>query len=90
MASGKPSILVPLPTATDDHQRRNAAALVGKGAARMLDQRELTGQRLAAEIVALASDPEAREQMAEAAGRMARPEAARVIVDLVLELSRPW
>ena len=89
-AAGKPSILVPLPTATDDHQRRNAAALASQGAARTLDERELSGERLAAEIVALASDREAREQMAAAAGRLARPDAARVIVDRMLELSRPW
>jgi UDP-N-acetylglucosamine--N-acetylmuramyl-(pentapeptide) pyrophosphoryl-undecaprenol N-acetylglucosamine transferase len=53
-AAGRPSILIPLPTATDDHQRKNAEALVAKGAARAIDQRELTGERLAAEIVALA------------------------------------
>ena len=85
-AAGKPSILVPLPTATDDHQRKNAAALVGKGAARMLDQRELTGSRLAGEIAALAADSDARAQMAVAAARLAKPDAARVIVDRILRL----
>src|SRR5687768_4492114 len=55
-ASGRPSILIPLPTATDDHQRKNAQALVAQGAAQMIDQRELTGERLAAEIVALVAD----------------------------------
>src|SRR5205814_1273155 len=53
-AAGRPSILIPLPTATDDHQRTNAEALVVKGAARMIEQRSLTGELLAAEIVALA------------------------------------
>jgi UDP-N-acetylglucosamine--N-acetylmuramyl-(pentapeptide) pyrophosphoryl-undecaprenol N-acetylglucosamine transferase len=85
-AAGKPSILVPLPTATDDHQRKNAAALVGKGAARMLDQRELTGARLAGDIAALAADSHARAQMAVAAARLAKPDAARVIVDRILRL----
>ena len=55
-AAGRPSILIPLPTATDDHQRRNAEALVAQGAARMIEQRELTGDRLAAEIETLADD----------------------------------
>jgi UDP-N-acetylglucosamine--N-acetylmuramyl-(pentapeptide) pyrophosphoryl-undecaprenol N-acetylglucosamine transferase len=87
-ASGRPSILVPLPTATDDHQRRNAIALVNQGAARLVEQRELSGDRLAAEIQALAGDEAARRGMGEAARRTARPDAARVIVDRVLALAR--
>jgi UDP-N-acetylglucosamine--N-acetylmuramyl-(pentapeptide) pyrophosphoryl-undecaprenol N-acetylglucosamine transferase len=87
-AARRASILVPFPAATDDHQRKNAEALVKQGAARMVEQRELTGDRLATEILALASDAGLRRQMADAAGRLARPEAARVIVDQVLELAR--
>jgi UDP-N-acetylglucosamine--N-acetylmuramyl-(pentapeptide) pyrophosphoryl-undecaprenol N-acetylglucosamine transferase len=87
MASGRPSILIPLPTATDDHQRKNAQALVTHGAARMVDQRELTGERLAGEIAALAGDPDRRRAMSEQATLMARPDAARVIVDKVLEMA---
>ena len=63
-AAGRPSILVPLPTATDDHQRKNALALVKQGAARMVEQRELSGDRLAAEILALAGDEALRRRMA--------------------------
>jgi UDP-N-acetylglucosamine--N-acetylmuramyl-(pentapeptide) pyrophosphoryl-undecaprenol N-acetylglucosamine transferase len=87
-ASGKASILVPLPTATDDHQRRNALALVTLGAARMVEQRELSGDRIAAEILALAGDEAERRRIGEAARRIARPDAARVIVDKVLALAR--
>ena len=87
-AAGRPAILIPLPTATDDHQRKNADALVRQGAARVIDQRELTGARLAQELVALARDASARERMSAAARGMARPDAARVIVDKVLELAR--
>jgi len=86
-AARRPSILVPFPAATDDHQRKNAEALVKQGAARMIEQRELTGDRLAAEILELAADAEQRRRMAAAAGRLARPDAARVIVDKVLELA---
>jgi UDP-N-acetylglucosamine--N-acetylmuramyl-(pentapeptide) pyrophosphoryl-undecaprenol N-acetylglucosamine transferase len=86
-ASGRPSILIPLPTATDDHQRKNAQALVAHGAAQMIDQRELTGERLATEIAALAGNAERRRRMSDDARRMARPDAARVIVDKVLELA---
>ncbi len=86
-AARRPSILVPLPTATDDHQRSNARALVTHGAALMIEQRELTGERLAAEIVALAADPARRARMREAARSLARPDAARVIADKVLALA---
>jgi UDP-N-acetylglucosamine--N-acetylmuramyl-(pentapeptide) pyrophosphoryl-undecaprenol N-acetylglucosamine transferase len=86
-AAGRAAILIPLPTATDDHQRKNADALVRQGAARMVEQRELTGERLAEELLALASDRAARERMAAAARGMARPDAARVIVDKVLMLA---
>jgi UDP-N-acetylglucosamine--N-acetylmuramyl-(pentapeptide) pyrophosphoryl-undecaprenol N-acetylglucosamine transferase len=85
-AAGRPSILIPLPTATDDHQRKNAEALVVKGAARMIQQRSLSGELLATEIVALARNAADRAAMSAAARRMARPDAAKVIVDRALEL----
>jgi UDP-N-acetylglucosamine--N-acetylmuramyl-(pentapeptide) pyrophosphoryl-undecaprenol N-acetylglucosamine transferase len=87
-AAGRAAILIPLPTATDDHQRRNAEALVKQGAAAMIDQRELTGERLAGEITALAADAGRRGRMSDAARQMARPDAARIIVDKVLALAR--
>ena len=87
-AAGCPSILIPLPTATDDHQRRNAEALVEAGAAHMIEQRDRTGDRLAAAILALAADAAGRREMSARARRMARPDAARVIVDKVLELAK--
>ena len=87
-ASGRPSILIPLPTATDDHQRQNAEALVVKGAARMIEQRSLTGDVLASEIVALARNDADRAAMSAAARRLARPDAAKVIVDRVIDLAR--
>ena len=86
-SAGRPSILVPLPTATDDHQRKNALALVRRGAALMIEQRELTGDRLAAEILGLAGNEGARRTIAEALERMARPDAARIIVDRILALA---
>jgi UDP-N-acetylglucosamine--N-acetylmuramyl-(pentapeptide) pyrophosphoryl-undecaprenol N-acetylglucosamine transferase len=85
-AAGRPSILVPLPTATDDHQRKNALVLVRRGAARLLEQHEMTGERIAADILGLAADKQARAAMTAAARQLARPDAARMIVDRVLEL----
>jgi UDP-N-acetylglucosamine--N-acetylmuramyl-(pentapeptide) pyrophosphoryl-undecaprenol N-acetylglucosamine transferase len=85
-AAGRPSILIPLPTATDDHQRHNALALEAAGAAELMEQKDLTGERLADRILALAGDRERRSGMAVAARRLARPRAAEDIVDAVIEL----
>ena len=87
-ASARPSILIPFPGATDDHQRKNAEALASAGAATLIDQRELTGERLAREILSLAGNDVDRRRMSEAAAKMARPNAAGVIVDRILELAQ--
>jgi UDP-N-acetylglucosamine--N-acetylmuramyl-(pentapeptide) pyrophosphoryl-undecaprenol N-acetylglucosamine transferase len=88
MAAGKAAILIPLPTATDDHQRKNADALGGVGAADVLLQSEIAGPVLAKRILALAADSERRARMSAAARSLARPDAAKVIVDRALELVR--
>jgi UDP-N-acetylglucosamine--N-acetylmuramyl-(pentapeptide) pyrophosphoryl-undecaprenol N-acetylglucosamine transferase len=85
-AAGKPSVLIPLPTATDDHQRKNAEAMAAAGAAEVLLQADATGAALAGRIAALAADAGARARMSAAARTLARPDAARVIVDRALEL----
>jgi UDP-N-acetylglucosamine--N-acetylmuramyl-(pentapeptide) pyrophosphoryl-undecaprenol N-acetylglucosamine transferase len=82
-AAGKASIMVPLPTAADDHQRKNAEAMQKHGAVRVILQKELSGQRLAAEITELIRDPGVIRQMGVAARTMARPDAARATVDLI-------
>jgi UDP-N-acetylglucosamine--N-acetylmuramyl-(pentapeptide) pyrophosphoryl-undecaprenol N-acetylglucosamine transferase len=87
-AAGKAAILIPLPTATDDHQRKNAEALAAAGAAEVLLQNELDGATLAARIRGLAGDRERRNRIAAAAKRLARPDAAKVIVDRAMELIR--
>ncbi len=85
-AAGKAAVLIPLPTATDDHQRKNAEALSVVGAAELLLQQNLTGPVLAARVLALAGDRERRRRMSAAARSLARPDAAKVIVDRALEL----
>jgi UDP-N-acetylglucosamine--N-acetylmuramyl-(pentapeptide) pyrophosphoryl-undecaprenol N-acetylglucosamine transferase len=87
-AAGKAAVLIPLPTATDDHQRRNAEALAASGAADLLLQADLTGPVLAGRVLALAGDRSRRDRMAAAARTLARPDAAKVIVDRALELAR--
>lgn len=85
-AAGRPAVLVPLPTAADDHQRKNAAVLVAAGAAEMLEQKRMTGALLAERITTLVGDPARLTAMAIAARRLARPDAAMVIADKVFEL----
>jgi UDP-N-acetylglucosamine--N-acetylmuramyl-(pentapeptide) pyrophosphoryl-undecaprenol N-acetylglucosamine transferase len=87
-AAGRGAILIPLPTATDDHQRKNAEAFVRQGAAVMVEQRELTGERLANELLALADDHRRRAELARAARKLARPDAAKAIVGKLLDLAR--
>lgn len=86
-ASGRPAILIPLPTATDDHQRRNAEAMAEAGAAEVIEQDGLSGPELATRILALAADRDRRESMGRQARRLARPDAAARIVDRLLELA---
>ena len=79
---------MPLPTATDDHQRKNAEALASTGAAEVMLQHDATGPALARRIASLVNDAEARTRMSAAARALARPDAARVIVDRALALAR--
>ena len=85
-ALGKPAILVPYPFAADDHQRRNAEALVARGAAVMILDREISAEKLAVEISSLRDDPTRLRAMAEAAKSLGRPDAAEKVVDVCLAL----
>ncbi len=73
---GRPSILVPYPFAAHDHQRVNAANLADRGAAVMIDDAELTGERLAREIAHLLADRTLLSRMSANARLFARPDAA--------------
>jgi UDP-N-acetylglucosamine--N-acetylmuramyl-(pentapeptide) pyrophosphoryl-undecaprenol N-acetylglucosamine transferase len=86
-AARRPAILVPLPTAADDHQRRNAEVIARAGGAEVIEQRELSGPRLADAILALARDRTRRERMAAAMQGFARPDAAARIADRVWSLA---
>ena len=86
IAAGKASIMIPFPYAADDHQRKNAEAVEGAGAARMIVQQELSGERLVKEIEALASDPQKIERMEAASRKLAHGDAAVAAVDLLEEL----
>ena len=83
---GVPAILLPYPHAADDHQRANADLLAAAGAARMLDEREVSGRldnALARSLTELARNAPLRGLMAERLARVARPDAARQVADHV-------
>ena len=87
----KPSILVPFPAAADNHQVVNARSLVDAGAAVMIEERDLTGELLAAEMRRVLLDPALRDRMARAAGLLGRPQAASEIADVLTVLTvRRW
>ena len=81
MAAGKAAIMIPLPGQLE--QTRNAEAMQNAGAARMIPQSELNGERLAKEIVALVEAPEEITTIEDAARKMGRKDAAEVTVDLI-------
>ena len=83
-AAGIASVLVPLPSAADDHQTFNAEYLVSQGAAVRVPEGEVFVERLGKAIAELAADPHLRLQRAEAARGAARPDAARDVVDAIM------
>ena len=86
-AAGKPSILVPLPFAADDHQLHNAQAFERAGAARIVLDREMNGQRLVEEIQKLAAVPGVLEEMGRSARSLAHPGAAQRAADVLEEVA---
>ena len=80
-ASGRASILIPYPYAADDHQTKNAEVLVRAGAAIMLPERGLSGEKLADAILSLYRDPTRISRMEACARRLARPHAVSEIVN---------
>jgi UDP-N-acetylglucosamine--N-acetylmuramyl-(pentapeptide) pyrophosphoryl-undecaprenol N-acetylglucosamine transferase len=88
-AAGKPSILVPFPFATDDHQLHNAEAFRNAGAARVVLDSEMSGERLVQEVRELASTRALLDQMSANARALARPGAAERAADVLERVSQP-
>jgi UDP-N-acetylglucosamine--N-acetylmuramyl-(pentapeptide) pyrophosphoryl-undecaprenol N-acetylglucosamine transferase len=84
---GRASVLVPLPHAADDHQTKNALALVRRGAAACIPQDEAGADRLAGVMERLLGDEGARVAMADAARNAGRPHAARNVASDLLRLA---
>ncbi len=87
-AAGKPSLLVPFPQATDDHQLRNAEVLAGAGAARLLREAEMTPERLLKELLSLLGDRTGLEAMSRSARTLAHPDAAQTIAMMAASLAQ--
>ena len=81
-AAGRPAILIPYPSATDDHQTVNAREMVRAGGARVIAQTEFTPETLARQIDALAADPDALANAAARSLSVGRPHAASDLADL--------
>ena len=87
-AAGRPAILVPLPSATDDHQTANVREMVGAGGARSIRQDRFTAVELAKQMQKLGLDPQGLANAARAAWNCGRPNATRDLADLVESLGR--
>jgi UDP-N-acetylglucosamine--N-acetylmuramyl-(pentapeptide) pyrophosphoryl-undecaprenol N-acetylglucosamine transferase len=85
-AAGKAALLVPFPFAADQHQLRNAQAMEAAGAARVVEDRELTGSRLFEELRPMLEAPEHLTEMEAAARRLARTGAAERAADVLESL----
>ena len=81
--AGRPAILIPLPSATDDHQTANAREMAKAGGARTISQRSFTPVELAKQIQKLGLEPAALANAASRAKAVGRPKAASDLADLV-------
>ena len=88
-AAGRAAIFVPFGAATDSHQLRNAQAMAHAGAGRVIPEPELTPERLTSEIFSLLDQPQEIEKLSASARSLARPAAARDIVDLIEQAAGP-
>src|SRR3954453_15846302 len=87
-AAGRPAILIPLPSATDDHQTSNAREMAKAGGARMIPQRSFTPVELAKQMQKLGLDPQALANAASRARTGGRPKVASDLADLVERTGR--
>ena len=85
-ALGKPSILVPYPYAANRHQETNARMLVEVGGAEMMIEEDLSGESLAALLMKYMDDKTALKRMGEHAQKVGRPDAAKIIVDQLMDM----
>lgn len=88
-ASGTPSILIPSPNVTNNHQERNARVLSDREAAVTILEKDCTAQKVMEELKALLNDPDRRENMSKTLKSMVRLDSTQRICDIVEELAKP-
>ena len=84
---GTPAVLVPLPIATDDHQRLNAEALVSAGQARVVPDADLDAERLLAEIDAMSMQADRTVPSTGSGATFGRADSAQRVARLVIQHS---
>ncbi len=87
-AAGRPAVLVPLATSTHGHQLENARVFAQAGAALVLEEKDLSGTRLADAVTGLLAEPGRLSRMGASARGLARPDAAARLSDLLFEIER--
>jgi UDP-N-acetylglucosamine--N-acetylmuramyl-(pentapeptide) pyrophosphoryl-undecaprenol N-acetylglucosamine transferase len=87
-AAGRPAILIPYPSATDDHQTANAREMGKAGGARVIAQKNFNPVELAKQMQKLALEPQALTKAAGQARKVGRPDAAQDLADLVERIGR--
>lgn len=88
-ATGKASILVPSPNVAENHQYHNAMALVENGAAQIIEEKDLTAEKLISMVDALKNDRAALQTLGENAKKMAITDSAEKICDIIVDLAVP-
>ncbi len=88
-AAGKASILIPSPNVAENHQYHNAMALAGRNAAVVIEEKELTGQRLCEEFDRLCADSDKLRQLGENAAALSIHDANDRIYRQIMKLSSP-
>lgn len=86
-AAGRAAIFIPFGAATDSHQLRNAQEMSRAGAGRLIPEPELNAERLTKEIFTLLDQPQEIEKQSSAARHLARPHAARDIINIIEEVA---
>jgi len=86
LCCAKPSILIPYPFAAADHQRYNAEFLKKNGAACVILQKDLNGEKLANLILDLSNNVNKLEEMKKAAEKLAQPKATSILMDEIIDL----
>ena len=87
-AVGRPSLLIPYPFAVDDHQAKNAEFLTKNGAAIMIRQEELTGDKISEIIISKMSNPEGLIEMGKMAKKLAKPDSAKKIAEWIINSNK--